>query len=294
MKPRIAAVTLLFLQLTVFSLQVPTETSISGRVTGPTGQPLVGMEVWLYRPEFDPRAHKVLWKSVTTVTTNDRGEYRHFGIAPGRYYLGSGSITPAMGPQSRALTRRPEVAGVSTENRRYVTSFYPDTPDTSRAAALDIRTGSELKGINFTLKELRTFTIRGTFADSDGAAPAGARVTATLGLAAREIGIVQNSTGGATRIAPNARNAFEIPDVAPGRYWVVITLSSVTGTPPPQPPISPTAPPATPEELAAMRRQMEAFLTSSAVSLKRGLAAVDVVDRDVDGVVVIARPSSLI
>jgi hypothetical protein len=59
--------------------------------------------------------------------------------------------------------------------------------------------------------------------------------------------------------------------------------------PDPFPPNGPRRAPATPEKEAAGRPQFEAVLASSAVNMKRGLVAVDVIDRDIDGVVVVTR-----
>ena len=283
----IVAVALLFLHLSALSFQTPADASISGRITAPTGQPLVAMQVWLFRPELDLKARKVLWKSVAMVTTDDRGEYRHFGIAPGRYYIASGSISPTMSPQvTEALSRRPLVATVITETRRYATEFYPGTAEPAKASALDVKAGSELKGINFVLPLLRTFAIRGRFIDDSGALPANARVTYTMGWHYRDPAVSQGASGGSARITPDSQNNFQIADVPPGRYWVAVTIAAVIGTPPTPPAVGPRASPPTPEEDTARQKEFVAFLASPSLKFVRGLAAVDVVDSDLDGIVI--------
>src|SRR5262245_31798091 len=60
--------------------------TVSGRVTGSSGEPLVNIEVSLLRSTYDPDGRKTLQQR-PTAQTNDRGEYRLFWITPGQYYL---------------------------------------------------------------------------------------------------------------------------------------------------------------------------------------------------------------
>ena len=56
--------------------------TVSGRVTGPNGEPLVNIEVSLLRSAYDVDGRKTLQQR-GVAQTNDRGEYRIFWIAPG-------------------------------------------------------------------------------------------------------------------------------------------------------------------------------------------------------------------
>src|SRR5437763_10663641 len=60
--------------------------TVSGRVTGSNGEPLVNIEVSLLRSTYDGDGRKTLQQS-GAAQTNDRGEYRLFWVTPGRYYL---------------------------------------------------------------------------------------------------------------------------------------------------------------------------------------------------------------
>jgi hypothetical protein len=141
--------------------------------------------------------------------------------------------------------------------------------------------------MDFNLQELKTFTIRARFI-TDQKIPPGAQVTVTSGLYYREPVVSQGSFGSGPRIPPESQNRFEVGEVPPGRYWVTVTIGIVDGTPPPGPSRPP--PSQTPEQEAegeaARLKEFEAFLASPAIKFVRGLAAVDVVDSDVDGVVV--------
>src|SRR6266850_4978109 len=64
--------------------------TVSGRITGSSGEPLVNIEVSVLRSAYQPDGRKTLQQSGVTVT-NDRGEYRLLWITPGRYYLSAAS-----------------------------------------------------------------------------------------------------------------------------------------------------------------------------------------------------------
>jgi Carboxypeptidase regulatory-like domain len=267
------------------------QASIAGRVTGPSLEPLAGLEVWLFRPEFDLKVRRLLWKPVAVVLTDDRGEYRHVGIEPGRYYLASGSLSPGTVSGTVAVGLRPHSATVTSQKRRYETAFYPGSADVTKATELDIKRGTETTGINFSLKELRTFAIRGRFVDRGSTLTANARFGLTLGLQYRDYTISQTAMDEGSRVIPDAPSNFEITDVPPGHYSVSVTLFIING---PLPPRTPLGPNETREEVTARRKQDEGVLSSGLFQIVSGVATVDIVDRDVDGVIVVCKPATAI
>jgi 5-hydroxyisourate hydrolase-like protein (transthyretin family) len=87
---------------TQVNLRMATESSISGQILdSTTGQPLPSVSVYAGIPGFDnfgnPRIHSVprppeinrfgFYSSAPTATSNDRGEFRIYGLQPGSYYL---------------------------------------------------------------------------------------------------------------------------------------------------------------------------------------------------------------
>src|SRR5262245_18127341 len=70
---------------------------VNGRVTGSNGEGLLNMEVSLMRGVRGPEGRQTM-ANVVTAQTDDRGEYRFFGVAPGSYYMSvAASTRPILG-----------------------------------------------------------------------------------------------------------------------------------------------------------------------------------------------------
>jgi hypothetical protein len=108
---------------------------ITGRVTNADGQPLIEAKVNLV--SVDPPPPPLMSARAelpTTAQTDDRGIYRIFGAIPGRYVLSVGeALTAYNGLRGRPL---------------YARTFYPGTPDQSKATLLSVASGGELKGVD--------------------------------------------------------------------------------------------------------------------------------------------------
>jgi 5-hydroxyisourate hydrolase-like protein (transthyretin family) len=71
---------------------------ITGRVVDESGEPMDGVMVTALRKvtaeekeDWGPRTTKVQMTAVSSAVTDDRGEYRIFGLKPGEYYLKAGT-----------------------------------------------------------------------------------------------------------------------------------------------------------------------------------------------------------
>jgi hypothetical protein len=178
--------------------------TVSGRVTGANGEPLVGMEVQLIRPMYQVDGRRNL-QPFGSAQTNDRGEYRLFWMPPGRYYL-------SVNPSSRPIPGG--VVSSTPGNNKYPRSFYPGTSDITGAAEIEITPGGELNGIDLRLASQPAYRIRGRVVDSaTGQFPQ----SASINLVQRDLpftgapGFGQYNAGDGT---------FEIRDVLSGSYWI--------------------------------------------------------------------------
>ena len=205
--------------------------TLSGRVTGPTGEPLVNIEVSLLRSAYDPDGRRTFQQS-GMASTNDRGEYRLFWITPALYYL------------SAASSNRP-IPGVpfnpATISNRYPRTFYPAMTDIETATPIDVQPAVELSGLDFRLNEQPTFRVRGRVIDpNSGQPPRNASVSITPRDSVINTGFF--SSGSAYNPADGT---FEFRDVARGSYMVRAQLPFngrfEPGQPPPAPPTA-TAP----------------------------------------------------
>jgi hypothetical protein len=88
------------------------------------------------------------------VLTNDLGEFRIFGLAPGRYY-----IAVNFRPEDPF---RPYTAAANPKlNAGYLPSYYPNTVDPAKAQAISVRPGDEIRSVDFLLRASRFVTVRG-------------------------------------------------------------------------------------------------------------------------------------
>ncbi|PYS03188.1 MAG: hypothetical protein DMG16_07065 [Acidobacteria bacterium] len=199
--------------------------TLSGRVTGSSGEPLVNIEVSLLRNIYDPDGRKTFQQS-GMAATNDRGEYRLFWITPGRYYL------------SAASSNRP-IPGVpfnpAAISNRYPRTFYPAMTDIGTATPVDVQPAIELSGLDFRLNEQPTYSVRGRVIDpNSGQPPRNASVSITPRDSVINAGFF--SSGSAYNPGDGT---FEFRDVARGSYLVRAQVHFNGRLEPGQPPPAP-------------------------------------------------------
>ena len=123
---------------------------ITGKITDADGRPLVQQPVYLYRAsDFQQQPMRQVF-SANSVQTDDRGIYRFFGLAAGRYKVASG--------------RGDETAGNYYEPSRvvYKQVYHPDAMDQSKATIIEVREGSEAANVDITLGvAMQTYSVSG-------------------------------------------------------------------------------------------------------------------------------------
>jgi hypothetical protein len=133
---------------------------ITGKITDADGRPLVQQPVYLYRAsDFQQQPMRQVF-SANTVQTDDRGIYRFFGLAAGRYKVACG--------------RGDEIAGNYYEPSRviYKQVFHPDATDQSKATIIEVREGSEAANVDITLGvAMQTYSVSGRVVDADKGTP---------------------------------------------------------------------------------------------------------------------------
>ncbi len=188
---------------------------IRGRVTDEDGDPLASAEVTVLRRTF-ASGHRHL-EQAGAERTNDLGEYRVAGLAPGDVYI---SVSPP--PDFRALI---ETGGAAAGERRaadrtataYQTTYYPGTTDRSQAAPIQLHAGDDFPA-DFSLIPGPSLTIRGAVVNLPP------QSSATIMLQSRDFSLIQNGA------EMHRDGSFVIRDVSPGSYTIV---ASVDGAPVP-------------------------------------------------------------
>ncbi|HVP45457.1 MAG TPA: carboxypeptidase-like regulatory domain-containing protein [Bryobacteraceae bacterium] len=129
--------------------------SISGRVMNEDEKPVGGCAVQAMQFAPGPPANRLY--GTRAASSDDRGEYRIYGLARGRYYVSVECNQPL--PQAHGLVRRSSDVDLPTQ--RYAAQFYPDSPDPSGASRLMVPAGASVTGIDFHMHVTSTVTVRG-------------------------------------------------------------------------------------------------------------------------------------
>ncbi len=123
---------------------------IVGRVLDADGEPLPGVFVQCKRPAFTIGERTMT--PANSASTNDLGEYRMFGLSPGKCYVSA---------ERRGGTVLAQHVVVEGHSPEYVATYYPSTPDISSASAVMVSAGQTVSGVDITLLTLRTHRITG-------------------------------------------------------------------------------------------------------------------------------------
>jgi protocatechuate 3,4-dioxygenase beta subunit len=182
---------------------------VSGQIVDEDGDPMAFVNVQL--AQFQVRQARQQVNMVGgNATTNDLGEFRIFGVAPGKYYLQANERNSGgpFSPQDRSATAQPEES--------YVPSYYPGVFDSANATPIAVAAGSEVTGINLTMRKTTTVHVKGVVSNI----PAGSRQPVQVLLLPRGRGF----PGGPRNFAA-AKGTFDIRGVTPGQYSLAAILN---------------------------------------------------------------------
>jgi protocatechuate 3,4-dioxygenase beta subunit len=205
---------------------------IAGRVLDADGDPVRNASVALKRARYvngKRQLNSIDAREMANVrgnfeVTNDQGQYRFFGLAPGRYYVSAGpgisGLSGIEGP-SRDSSAKPQRA-------TYVVTFHPSTVDARRAEPVEVSAGKVVSGADVTLATAPTARISGyvvNFADSAGGGPSIVQIYRADGLFVGEARL-------------GARGEFDIDGKgAQGKAWFVARLPGNSGWSPSRQPL---------------------------------------------------------
>jgi uncharacterized protein (DUF2141 family) len=232
------------------SVRMPRGAVITGIVTDQNGEPLSGANVSAMRYAFAGSGQRSLIPTSSSMT-DDRGQYRIWGLAAGDYVITAnlGAASPGIRPDQdigrttdadvkRALaemTAAPSAAGQGSSSVAtarapsrtvgYATVYYPGTFSAPQATAITVTAGEERAGIDFPLSLVATAKVEGTVGIPEGVNPKTISVQ-----------LVTNNPHGFMfemfrRSTVTAEGGFTFAGVPPGTYTVAVTAQ--TGAPGP-------------------------------------------------------------
>jgi len=195
---------------------------ITGRVLDEDGEPLARALVTILRQQY-LRGEKQL-TTVGTDQSDDRGQYRVFGLPPGDYYV-SATAGGLDGPLRQLLAGGgrggPGQMDQAPATSGYAPTYYPGVITAGEAGRIKLATSQETSGIDFQLQLVPLATVKGTVVGG----------SATVVMIPEEGG--GGRGGGGRGVGPGALlgqgfravarqdGTFSISNVTPGRYTIV-------------------------------------------------------------------------
>ncbi len=171
---------------------------VAGRVFDDLGEPIDYVRVAVMQVQyFDGRRQAVPLAS-SYVRTNDLGEYRIYGLPPGRYYVGTAPPVADSVPRPRS-------------GRAFGPSYFPGVSSIADARAIDLDGGQERRDVDFALVASRPLKASGVAVDRQGRPASGGSVFAMQATGRHGYFIVARG-----EVQPNG--AFTIDNLAPGAY----------------------------------------------------------------------------
>ncbi len=182
--------------------------AIAGHVLDDDGEPLPRVNVSASPDTYSNG--KRAFGNYATVQTNDLGEYRLFGLAPGRYLISS-FYSPWPGNEGpyNPISSDPASQG-------YPRMFYPSTPDLSRASSITVKPGDEIPSVDIMMRKVPVHRIRGHVFEQEAHFSAN---EVELMLRPRSNG--QDWQSGRQIWADKRDGSFEITDVLSGPYTLI-------------------------------------------------------------------------
>jgi hypothetical protein len=191
---------------------LPRGAIITGHVSDEFGEPIADVRVAPMRYQY-VQGRRQLNPAGRVSTTNDIGEFRIFGLAPGQYFI---SASTQANFAAGILD-----SGASDDRSGYAPSYYPGTPNVAEAQRITVGLGQTLNDINLALTPTRLARMSGTATDADGKPMAGAVVVVMM----RSGASISNTSG--TQVKPDG--TFTVANLAPGDYMIqAISPSAIT------------------------------------------------------------------
>ncbi len=196
-----------------FSL--PRMSVIAGRVLDEIGDPIAGVMVTALRSRYWEGRRQLVPTGAGLVQSDDGGQYRILGLAPGTYYVMANTR------ETWTITE----SGV-TRTMGFAPTYFPGVTGVADARRITVALGQEVSNTDFSLTPGRASTISGTAFDSQGR-PFGRNVALREEIRGENF----SRFGGTMSAAVAADGTFTIRNVPPGEYKLVASTGRDTEHP---------------------------------------------------------------
>ncbi len=181
---------------------------VSGHVFDEDGDPIAGVIIQAAHNVYSQGGRQL--NAAGGATTNDLGEFQLINLQPGRYYF-----------QANAAVRAISTAGVRPARREetYPPTYYPSAGEAQHGTAVEVAAGAEITAIDFRLRKIPSYRLRGKIVDAQGQSSA----NVSLHILRRESSL--RSMVPFVRVQPDG--TFDVRAMVPGSYMVIAQRSEV-------------------------------------------------------------------
>ncbi len=181
---------------------------VAGRVLDEDGDPVPNVNIQMLRSAY--MRGKKQWVPAGGSNTNDLGEYRVFGLAPGRY-VASATYRP------NGFMLESVQGGGDSEG--YAPTYYPGASTPESATSIEVTAGAQLRGMDIRLAKTKTVHIRGRLTGSNRPVR-----NAMIMLLPRS-DMTSNIMGRSMSRPYNEKGEFVLSNVTPGSYTLSATVN---------------------------------------------------------------------
>jgi len=189
---------------------------IAGRVADSQGRPVIEERLRLSKLDANNRPQASFFYSLNNdmYQTDDRGQYRIYGLPEGRYIVSVGYAQPGS-------------ATIISRREFYPRVFYPNATSESEAKVIEVSEASEATNIDITVTDPKqTQEVYGRVVDAGSGQPV-AGVEVVLGGVTRDGRYAGGYGGGGERSGPNGD--FRLFGVLPGKYAILARPDEPSG-----------------------------------------------------------------
>ena len=190
---------------------------ITGRVTNEDGEGVVRVEVIALRKpgeeEMEEEGRLAFFRkselhAVSSAQTDDRGQYRIFGLKPGDYYIeATDSYEPDRNTPSDQGYMVHEFLG-----SEYASVYYPGVAQASQATLVSVKAGDEVQADVF-MQRIKTAEVAGHVIGRSGPAKNVSVILVPRGI--DDSGIPRQDT-------TDEKGAFKLKGIPPGSYMIAV------------------------------------------------------------------------
>lgn len=194
---------------------------ISGRVVDEDGDGLPGASIRVARYQYLQGERRLT--PVGAAMSDDRGQYRIWGLMPGDYYISATARGAAngfffsrgnfAGPRGGAIVVAP-IPPDEEEQFGYAPTYYPGVTSVNDARPVTVGVSQEVLDIDFGVQLVRTARLSGRVINNDGSPASTGNVRLTPEAAASRGQLAGSNY--AARI--DWDGAFAVANIPPGRY----------------------------------------------------------------------------